>query len=189
MANGNGFGPNGTRMNIERFTEIVEAYGAEPDRWPETERAAAVEFAAIESAALKVLEQEQGLDLALASVERIEPSSQLVESILADAANVTEALIPIVGSEESGRQHRTVLGGLKGFIADLDAIDWSLKGLMQPGAVLACAALAGLATGIAVPADQSLDTLYTYEDTDVLSVAFGQADYDLEAWTLNGGGQ
>ena len=32
-------------MTEERFIQIVEAYGANPARWPETERAAAMAFA------------------------------------------------------------------------------------------------------------------------------------------------
>ena len=34
-----------TDLTINRFTAIVEAYGAEPNRWPEAEREAAVAFA------------------------------------------------------------------------------------------------------------------------------------------------
>ena len=186
MVDGTGLGPNGMKMTLERFKQIVEAYGAAADRWPADERDAAVAFAAQNPAAAAVLEQERLLDAALGSVGDIMPSAQLSEAILSDAA---EVLGPVAGPEPSSDKQTGWLDGVRGLLGDIDKMDWSLKGLVQPGAVLACAALAGLVTGAYLPGGGVSETLYTLEDEDILNVAFGQTDYDLESWTLNGGEQ
>ena len=186
MINESGLGPDGKRMTLERFKQIVEAYGAAPERWPVGERDAAIVFVSQTPAAAEILEQERLLDAALGTVENIIPSAQLSETILSDAANV---LRPVGTEELSAGQQPGWLNGIRRLLTDIDRMDWSLKGLMQPGAVLACAALAGLVTGAYLPGDAVSETLYAFEDEDILNVAFGQADYDLESWTLNGGGQ
>jgi len=173
-------------MTLERFRQIVEAYGAATDRWPTDERDAAIAFAAENSEAAAILEQERRLDEALGTVEDIAPSAGLSEAILHDAA---EVLRPAADPEPVAEKQTGWLNGIRGVLADIDGLDWSLKEWVQPGAVLACAALAGLITGAYLPGDGVSETLYTFEDEDILNVAFGQADYDLQSWTLNGGGQ
>jgi len=173
-------------MTLERFKQIVEAYGVAADRWPDDERDAAIAFAAETPEAAAILEQERLLDAALGAVDDIAPSAQLSEAILSDAA---EILRPIAGPDVSSDKPRGWLGDVRDLLGDIDKIDWSLKGWVQPGAVLACAALAGLVTGSYLPGSGVSETLYTFEDEDILNVAFGQADYDLDSWTLNGGGQ
>ena len=189
MRNKNGLGPIGETMNLERFKQIVESYGADPSRWPEDERAAAQSFAEQEPRARIVLERERFLDMALGSIDEIKPSSQLTEAILADAAQVSQGVTSGLGGAQSLPSQSGWLTRLKGVLGDIDSIDWSLKGWVQPGAVLACAALAGLITGVLVPVGGTSDMLYSFEDADVLSVAFGQTDYELDSWTMNGGGQ
>ncbi len=54
-----------TEMTSERFRAITEAYGAEPGRWPEGERAAALAFAAGHAGADAWLEAARGLDALL----------------------------------------------------------------------------------------------------------------------------
>lgn len=52
-------------MTAERFQAIVAAYGAEPRRWPDAERDAALAFLAAESRAQAWLDAERGLDAML----------------------------------------------------------------------------------------------------------------------------
>jgi len=54
-----------TDMTPERFRAIVAAYGAEAQRWPDSERAAALAFAAKDARAAAWLEEERGLDAML----------------------------------------------------------------------------------------------------------------------------
>lgn len=69
-------------MTEERFIQIVEAYGANPARWPETERAAAMAFAdAHPDAADAALQAEALLDDWLGGPDA-QPSELLERRIL-----------------------------------------------------------------------------------------------------------
>lgn len=73
-------------MDAERFAALVAAYGAEPDRWPEGERAQALRFRLADpQAALPILDAERALDALLASAPAPEPQARLVSAILAQA--------------------------------------------------------------------------------------------------------
>ena len=55
-----------TELTSERFRAIIDAYGAEPRRWPEAERAAAQAFAERHSQAVAAwLDEARGLDAML----------------------------------------------------------------------------------------------------------------------------
>ena len=49
-------------MNLERFTLIVESYGADSQQWPRNERAEALEFSSTSIDAVSLLDQERELD-------------------------------------------------------------------------------------------------------------------------------
>ncbi|WP_323117768.1 hypothetical protein [Burkholderia alba] len=73
-------------MTPERFREIVDAYGAEPQRWPAPERADAQAWAhdhRREADAL--LRDAAGVDAWLASDPAVEPDAALVRRIVASA--------------------------------------------------------------------------------------------------------
>ncbi|QBQ98905.1 hypothetical protein [Paraburkholderia pallida] len=71
-------------MTSERFHTLVEAYGADPRRWPEHERADALAWArAHRSEADAVLEEALALDAWLARDMIAPPSRALVEQIVA----------------------------------------------------------------------------------------------------------
>ena len=59
-------------MNAERFAAIVEAYGAEPRRWPESERADAEAFAA-RPEARSILADARALDVMLDATDAPAP--------------------------------------------------------------------------------------------------------------------
>ena len=52
-------------MTPERFQALIDAYGAEPRRWPEAERAAAVAFAGASPQTQAWLDEARGLDAML----------------------------------------------------------------------------------------------------------------------------
>ncbi|MFD1554202.1 hypothetical protein ACFSHT_00985 [Paraburkholderia silviterrae] len=71
-------------MTPERFHTLVEAYGADPRRWPEHERADALAWArAHRTEADAVLEEALALDAWLARDMIAPPSRALVEQIVA----------------------------------------------------------------------------------------------------------
>ncbi|REG49702.1 hypothetical protein B0G80_6101 [Paraburkholderia sp. BL6669N2] len=73
-------------MTPERFQQIVEAYGAEPRRWPQQERAAAQAWAQSHRAeAEALLAQAAGVDAWL-SADKVEPpGAALLERVLGSA--------------------------------------------------------------------------------------------------------
>jgi len=98
-------------MNLERFTLIVESYGADSQQWPRNERAEALEFSSTSIDAVALLDQERELDQHLAlfefpnserSVRRVKmgissalkPSrlQQLLNWVLPDFDNLTRTL-------------------------------------------------------------------------------------------------
>lgn len=80
-------------MTYERFKMLVEAYGGDPTRWPEAERAAALKFAENDAAAQSLLKEARTLDQVIDLAETAPATPQLQERILADfdARNVGRA--------------------------------------------------------------------------------------------------
>jgi hypothetical protein len=68
-------------MNIKRFTQIIEAYGADSNRWPESERQAALALLTTSTEAQQLTEQEDVLDSFLNTVAVNSPSLQLQQNI------------------------------------------------------------------------------------------------------------
>ncbi|MEK7990967.1 MAG: hypothetical protein VSS52_008180 [Thiotrichaceae bacterium] len=68
-------------MNIKRFTQIIEAYGADSKRWPESEREAALALLAISTEAQQLTQQADVLDSFLNLVAVNSPSLQLQQNI------------------------------------------------------------------------------------------------------------
>ena len=62
-------------MNLERFTLIVESYGADFQQWPEDERVDALKFSRTSNDAMSLLDQAAELDRHLALFEL--PNSEL----------------------------------------------------------------------------------------------------------------
>ncbi len=72
-------------MNLDRFRDILDAYGAEPARWPEAERAAALSFAEADAAARAWLDEEVRFDRLLDAAPAAVPSAALAARIAAAA--------------------------------------------------------------------------------------------------------
>ncbi|WP_168790722.1 hypothetical protein [Paraburkholderia aromaticivorans] len=81
-------------MTPERFQQIVEAYGAEPRRWPQQERAAAQAWAQSHRAeADALLTEAAGVDAWLAADKVEPPDAALVKRVL-DSAPVRQPAPP-----------------------------------------------------------------------------------------------
>ncbi len=70
-------------MNLDRFAEIVAAYGADPALWPAAERRAAEALAQASSEARRLLDQAAPLDHLLRQAAMPQPSADLAQRILA----------------------------------------------------------------------------------------------------------
>lgn len=70
-------------MNIERFKTLTEAYGANPARWPEAERVAALLFAEQSAEARAVLQEALDFDRLLDGAETQPVTRALEDRILA----------------------------------------------------------------------------------------------------------
>ena len=72
-------------MNAERFKLLADAYGANLDRWPANERAAAVAFMGEDPDAPVWLADAESLDRLLGAAPSPAPSAVLREEIIASA--------------------------------------------------------------------------------------------------------
>jgi hypothetical protein len=72
-------------MDRERFEQLLEAYGADPRRWPADERAAAEAFAAQNADAANALREARALDAALDQGRAVPDTTGLAARILAHA--------------------------------------------------------------------------------------------------------
>lgn len=109
-----------TTMTSERFARIVDAYGADPRRWPADERAAACAFAqAHPREAQQWLAEAAAVDAGLAA-DLVEPASRALQRRI------------VASAQGAGR------AGLRGTRPRF----WWV-----PGAALAGAGIAGLAAG------------------------------------------
>jgi anti-sigma-K factor RskA len=72
-------------MTVDRLRAIVDAYGADPTRWPAAERAAAEALLADSAAAQALVAEATDLDAALDAVPALQPTAAMRTAILAAA--------------------------------------------------------------------------------------------------------
>lgn len=70
-------------MNEERFKSLIEAYGANPDRWPQPERDAALKFAQSSPQAQRALDEAALFDRMLDAADTAPVTRDLEARILA----------------------------------------------------------------------------------------------------------
>lgn len=121
-------------MNIERFKDLTDAYGANLRRWPASDRPFAESLLASDPAARQWLEQAADLDALMAASVVAAPSASLSARVLAAAPKARKRIL-----------------------AHLD------KALLGLGAGWAAAACAGVVAGIGlttyVTADERIDAV------------------------------
>lgn len=117
------------RMQLERFRDLVDAYGARPTRWPEAERASAVALLQGSAEAQALLREANRLDQVLDRAPKLEPSAALFGKVLA-------------GRQDTAGWWRGLLGAIP---------------VWQPAMALFLAAVLGLglgSSGTLVPRDE-----------------------------------
>ncbi len=77
-----------TDMAIERFREILSAYGCKEQNWPAAERKKANDFITADENARKLLEEMNSLDSILDLNDIAQPSNDLRSAILSDAVEI-----------------------------------------------------------------------------------------------------
>jgi len=115
-------------MMLWRFRRLIEAYGADPARWPPPERAAALALLATSAQARSALEDVRRLDALLAADRKPAADASLAASVVTRATAQ-----PQDRAERSNRR--------------LEPGGWSLPRLWPQAAGLLAAALLGFAIG------------------------------------------
>ncbi|MBW2452916.1 MAG: hypothetical protein JRI68_00300 [Deltaproteobacteria bacterium] len=135
-------------MSLERFEDLLDVYGASPDRWPADERDGGLALLADDAHAQQLVATAQALDDLLDAAPSEEPSAALRSRVLAAAPE----------------RPLTWRARLDQFTAQL----WPFTPRWQPATGLAAAALLGIVVGTAVP-----ETAAASEPVDVAELAFG----------------
>lgn len=131
----------------DRVRALIDAYGADPDRWPEGERDAALTRIASDPTLRSILDDARALDTLLDAAPMPEPSPSL---------RVALKLIP-------ERQRGTNWFGWLGIFT----APW------QPAAGLAAAGILGLWVGVTQP---NIPTPFSPVDTQIAANEFGDDD-------------
>ena len=113
------------KMGSRRLAGILDAYGADPSRWPDAERDAARALLADSTEAMALRDSAAALDTALSAAVAPAPSQELMAAILTAA-------------EPSGWRR---------WAAEF----WPFGPVWQPVSALTTAALLGIAIGAAAP--------------------------------------
>jgi|GEM_PF-6708991 len=175
-------------MDRERLRQLFEIYGSAPEHWPVAERGQALTLLE-RLPEMAALQQDAGaLDHLLDQSAEEDVNPALAARILEQAAVALEALSSLNDMAAPAVTEPVARGKwrLEKFLSGLDAIDWSLKSLLQPAALLGCVALVGLTTGIFVP-EILEQALYGNEIEEGLwQVAFDNTDLGLEGLSSTG---
>lgn len=115
-------------MTPERFHQIVEAYGADPRRWPQQERAAGQAWAAAHRAEADVmLADAAGIDAWLAA-DKVEPPGAALQQRIVGSASARRPSVPRKRLWWSGAAVAGVglLGGVAGaFAVSFFVLTWT----------------------------------------------------------------
>ena len=135
-------------MELERIRQIVEAYGALSDRWPDDERDAAWALLARSEDAVWLVEQAQELDLVMDQAAAEAPSDALVERILQSAAIHASSPKAVPGDEAAmgGFLMRWKNGTVRWVTAvrsDVDGIEWTMRSLARPASARSSGPIGG----------------------------------------------
>ncbi len=141
-------------VDLERFGQLLESYGADPRRWPEAEREGAQALLVSSPEAARMRERAAALDGLLGQASSLEPSPELVARILAAASPP--------GWRRLTREF------------------WPFGPLWRPLSALAASALLGVAVGIAVPPPFPDGTARQSELNEEISMLALGPDIELE---------
>lgn len=138
-------------ITLERFSAIVEAYGASPARWPAAERGAAEALAASSAEARSLLAAAGALDAALAAAPVETPSAAL-------AARLMAARPRAIAGVPAARPRST--------FRELIETIWPYGSLALPTGALAASIMLGVAVGSLSEISVLNDSLTTAEESE-----------------------
>lgn len=159
-------------MRFDRFTTLVGAYGADPERWPEAERAAALTLLAFSVEARALRDEAASLDALLDQADVEERSI----SLSAGLAGRIVAMAPRPAETEGGAQigqgpstRGLGWGQIRAWLGAIapEAADW------RGAAALAASLLIGIAVGYALPIGDGVSGWTLAEQETIDSFAFG----------------
>lgn len=145
-------------LDLDRFHTIVDAYGADPSRWPEAERTAALSLLASSSESKATVDEAAQLDRMLDRVPMLQPSPQLERIVAA----IPESNSSTSSSYELGNWLSTV----------------SLSAVWKTAVAATLAVVLGIITGVAT-LDPIDDSTSSADWEDFASLAF-VSDMDQE---------
>lgn len=90
-----------TPMTLERFENLIAAYGAEPTRWPSDERAQAQEFLATSPEAQAALTDARDLDTVLDAMPQMEVSAHFRDQMAKLGENTIAAKASVYGENST----------------------------------------------------------------------------------------
>ena len=140
--------PHGS-IDIQRFEQLLQSYGANADRWPTVERDAARALVQASSDARRLFDEAVQLDGILDSAASPKPSAALAARIVSAARRAP-----------AWRQHLT----------NIAAEIWPFGRQWQAAAILASAAILGLALGtVPLPSTVAENELPIIEELALLT--------------------
>ena len=131
----------GKAKNAERARQIIEAYGADPARWPADERAAMVALVGTPAELSATLASATQLDTLLDALPGADASLALIERVMSAAPGAmpdNQALWQARRPSPAG--HSSLADWLSG--------GWPWEPVLRPAAALALSALFGVMVGI-----------------------------------------
>ncbi|HEV3428681.1 MAG TPA: hypothetical protein VG320_12455 [Paraburkholderia sp.] len=157
-------------MTSERFHTLVEAYGTDPRRWPQHERADALAWARAHRAQADiVLEEALALDAWLARDMIAPPSRALVEQIIESAP----LAVPVPANTDRTKRKRFWWSGAAFAGVGLAG---ALAGALAMSVMLTGNTLTG---GLAIQPGSQQDALHeATHDSSYLSTSFGGSSAD-----------
>jgi hypothetical protein len=141
-------------MAFERFETLVDAYGSEPNLWPDDERTAGLALLERSDEAQRVVEEAADLDALLGQAPAVEPSPALRRRVL----------------EAAPSAQKSWLERLDGWTTSL----WPFTPRWQPVLALGAAAVFGILIGASSPEGEP-----TSDPMEVAELAF-DVDYDAD---------
>jgi len=117
-------------IDIERFEQLLQSYGANADRWPIVERDAALVLVLVSSDARRLFDEAAQLDDILNLAVSSEPSAAAAACIVAAAAHTSP---------------------WRKWLAEIVVEIWPFAGQWRAAAILASSMFLGLALGAVTP--------------------------------------
>jgi hypothetical protein len=170
-------------MNRQRLAEIVEAFGASPERWPAAERQAAEALVARSAEARALVAQARELDALLDMAPAALPTSELAGRIMAarPAASARPVMQQAHAAMGARRSANTGRAGAEPWRVMVRAI-WPYGSPAVPAGALAFSVMLGLTLGLAAPS--TLAAVGVTTATTTASAASGTAGDQLVAMAL-----